>query len=417
MFIVTTATKKILKLRKRIRAITGGASASKTISILMILIDYAQSTKGKIISVVSETLPHLKRGAMRDFTNIMKAQNYWKDNSWNATNFIYTFEDGSIIEFFSADQWDKVKGPRRDVLFVNEVNNIAMETFVQLEIRTREVIFIDWNPVAEFWWYTDYAPFYDHDFLTVTYKDNEALPREEVEAFEQHKNNPNKANWWKVYGEGQLGEATGRIFIGWQIIDDVPFESRLENDGLDFGYTNDPSALVDIYYCNGGYVLDEVFYQKGMTNKQIADVALSKPPTLILADSAEPKSIDEIKSYGVTIVGALKGPGSVSQGLQYIQGLQISVTKRSVNLIKEYRNYLWATDPKTGKSLNEPVGINDHLMSAIRYGFSRKFIDVEEDPAYNPPDPERLRELGVDTPYGGIEGYVGIPFGLQNREF
>src|SRR4030066_2378 len=149
MFIVTTATKKILKLRKRIRAITGGASASKTISILMILIDYAQSTKGKVISVVSETFPHLKRGAMRDFINIMENLKYWKPNNWNKTDCIYTFENGSRLEFFSTDVVGKVRGPRRDVLFINEANNISYDIYTQLEVRTKTKIWLDWNPVQE----------------------------------------------------------------------------------------------------------------------------------------------------------------------------------------------------------------------------------------------------------------------------
>jgi len=414
MFTITTALKKIATMHKRVRAVSGGSSASKTISILMWLIDYSQTHKNEVVSVVSETLPHLRRGAMRDFLAILKAQNMFVDKQWNATNSIYTFkETGTIMEFFSADDADKVRGPRRDVLFLNEANNVPLETYTQLEIRTRKIIWLDWNPVAEFWWYTDVAGYTDHDFLILTYKDNEALLRGEIEAFEQHSKNPNKANWWKVYGLGQLGEATGRIYTGWQIIDDLPFECRTENSGLDFGYTNDPSADVDIYYYNGGYILDEGFYQKGMTNKAIADFYLSRPLSLVLADSAEPKSIDEIKLYGVNIIGALKGQGSVLQGIQFVQSQKISVTKRSLNIIKEYRNYLWAVDPKTNKSLNEPVGINDHAMSAIRYGFSRKFIDMEEEPVYNAPDVEKLREMGINNPFGGIEGYAGVPFGLQ----
>jgi len=195
----------------------------------MLLIDYCQSVKGQVVSVVSETMPQLRKGAMRDFENIMKQHLYWKDGNWNATNSVYTFkETGTIMEFFSADDSDRVRGPRRDVLFVNEANNLDLETYTQLEIRTRKIVFLDWNPVAEFWWYTDVAPYVDHDFLTLTYKDNEALSEEEVKAFEVHKNNPNKANWWKVYGEGQLGEAEGRIYTNWLQIDFVPHESRLE---------------------------------------------------------------------------------------------------------------------------------------------------------------------------------------------
>ena len=414
MYTRTTATNKILTLKKRVRAVSGGASASKTISILIYLIDYCQSNykNRKVVSVVSESMPHLRRGAMRDFLNIMQAQGYFKQQNWNSTNSTYVFGN-TIMEFFGVEESERVKGARRDVLFINEANGVPMETYVQLELRTREIVFLDWNPVAEFWWYTDVAPYTDHDFLVLTYKDNEALSAGEVSALEQHKENPNKANWWKVYGLGQLGEATGRIYKGWQIIQELPYEARLEDTGLDFGYTNDPSAGIDIYYLNGGYVLDEAFYQKGMTNKNIADFFMARDQNLVIADSAEPKSIDEIKMYGVNIIGALKGQGSVSQGIQYVQGLRISVTARSVNLIKEYRNYLWEVDNKTGKPTGNPVGINDHAMSAVRYGFSRKFINIEPEPEYNPPDEEYLRSLGINSPYGGIEGYAGMPFGLQ----
>lgn len=365
MYQSTTATNKILGLTQRIRGVSGGTSASKTISILMWLIDYAQSTQNEVLSVVSETFPHLKRGAMRDFLNIMQEHNYYKDGAWNKTDYIYTFETGSKIEFFSADQPGKVRGPRRDVLFINEANNITYEIYTQLEVRTKKIIWLDWNPINEFWWYTEVVPTQKHDFLTLTYKDNEALDPQIVQAIEARQGNK---NWWLVYGLGQLGEVEARIYKGWQMIDDIPHEARIERRGLDFGYSNDPSALVDIYYYNGGYILDEKLYQKGLTNKQIADVIMNLPLSLTIADSAEPKSIDEIKSYGVNILPCVKGRDSVKQGIQYVQDQQISVTKHSTNLIKEYRNYLWETD-KDGKIINEPIGIFNHCMDAIRYGF------------------------------------------------
>jgi phage terminase large subunit len=166
-------------------------------------------------------------------------------------------------------------------------------------------------------------------------------------------------------GLGLLGEIETRIFTGWQIIDDIPHEARLERYGLDFGYSNDPTAIVAIYSYNGGYIWDEIAYQKGLLNKQIADIIKNQPKALVVADSSEPKSIDEIKSYGVTIIPANKGPGSVLQGIQKVQQEQISVTKRSVNIIKEYRNYVWITD-RAGKIINEPVDLFNHAMDAGR---------------------------------------------------
>lgn len=357
---VTTATKKLLTLNKRIRGIAGGTSASKTISILLWLIDYAQSSRGELISVVSETFPHLKRGAIRDFQSIMEDRNYWKPQLWNKTDCIYTFETGSKIEFFSADQPGKVRGPRRDILFINEANNVSFDIYTQLEVRTKKVIWLDWNPVSEFWWYTELAPNQDHDFLTLTYLDNEALDQSIVTSIESRKGNK---NWWLVYGLGQLGEVESRIYKDWLVIDEIPHEARLERYGLDFGYSNDPTALIAIYYYNGGYILDEILYQKGLTNKQIADVINNQNKALVMADSAEPKSIDEIRSYGVNILPCTKGKDSVNQGIQYVQNQRISITKRSVNTIKEYRNYLWETD-KDGKIINEPIPIFNHACFA-----------------------------------------------------
>lgn len=362
----TTATIRISKLKKRIRAICGGTSASKTISILLYLIAKAQSdTKKTLTSVVSESIPHLKRGAIRDFKNILQGHNYWKDSNWNATDSIYTFETGSQIEFFSADNGDKLRGGRRDRLFLNEANNIARDAYDQLEVRTKEFIFLDWNPTNEFWFYTDIkGQRADLDFITLTYKDNEALSEEIVKAIEARKGNK---QWWQVYGLGQLGEVEGKIYKDWAIIDEIPHEARLERYGMDFGYSNDPTAIIAIYKYNGGFILDEITYQKGLSNKQIADIFTNIDKSLVIADSAEPKSIDEIRSYGINILPATKGQGSVNQGIQYVQEQRISITSRSTNLIKEYRNYLWKTD-RDGKILNVPEDMFNHAMDAIRYG-------------------------------------------------
>lgn len=367
---ITTGTKKIFALKKRIRGVAGGTSASKTISILLWCIQRAQQGKNELISVVSESFPHLKRGAVRDFTNIMTAHGYFNDKEWNKTDYTYTFPTGTRIEFFSADQPGKVRGPRRDILFINEANNIPYETYTQLEVRTKKIIWLDWNPVSEFWFYDNEIPGEkpikdrdDCDFLILTYLDNEALDENIVKAIEARK--ANKA-WWRVYGEGLLGEAEGRIYRDWQTIDEIPHEARLERYGLDFGYTNDPTAIVAVYYYNGGYILDEIQYQKGLSNKQIADIIMNLKPATVWADSAEPKSIDEIASYGIGIMPSNKGPGSVNQGIQFVQDQRISVTKNSLNLLKEYRNYLWEVD-KDGKITNDPSPIFNHCMDAVRY--------------------------------------------------
>jgi len=370
MYYQTTATNRIKKLTKRIRAVQGGTSASKTVSIVLYLIACAQSdTSPTTTSIISESFPHLRRGVMRDFMDIMETHGYFKNERWDKTNSIYTFETGSRLEFFSADQPSKVRGPRRDRLFINEANNVPYETFDQLEVRTKQFILLDWNPTNEFWFYDKVANRSDCEHIILTYKDNEALDKAIVYSIEQRRD---RKDWWKVYGEGQLGEVEGKIYRDWLIIDEIPHAARIERYGLDFGYSNDPSAIIALYYYDGGYIVDEICYLKGMSNKQIADTILNQPKvlqTLVIADSAEPKSIDEIKSYGINIQPASKGSDSVEHGIQFIQDKRMSMTKRSINVIKEYRNYLWKTD-KDGKILNIPEHSFSHSMDAIRYAMS-----------------------------------------------
>ena len=307
----------------------------------------------------------------------MVAHGYWVEDNWRASDLVYTFETGSQIEFFGVDSPDKLRGGRRDRLFINEANNVALDAFDQLEVRTKEFVFLDWNPSHEFWFYTEVQPNRnDVQFITLTYLDNEALSKEFIDSIETRKNNK---TWWRVYGLGLLGEIESRIYTRWNIIDDIPPEARLEVRGMDFGYSNDPSTIVDVYKYNGAFILDEQLYRKGMHNKQLADVLnnLPQPQTMVVADSAEPKSIDEIKMYNVPIFPCQKGADSINQGIQLVQGLNISVTKRSVNLLKEYRNYLWQED-KDGKIINKPNPGGDHLLDAVRYAISSLYPHEED---------------------------------------
>ena len=372
-----TATKKIFQLTKRIRAIAGGTGAAKTISILVWLIDYCQvkENRNKVCTVVSESHPHLEKGAILDFKNIMRDRGYWKDSRWNETKHVYTFETGNVLEFYSVDKFGKAHGPRRDVLFLNEANNIDYIIADQLITRTREIVWMDWNPSEEFWFYTEMKPVRtDIDFITLTYLDNEALDKGSLDEILAHKENK---NWWAVYALGQLGEITTRIYTGWQLIDEIPHEARLERYGLDFGYTNDSTSLIAVYYYNGGYIWDEIAYGKGMSNKDIADILVNlEKKVLVVADSAEPKSIDEIKEYYKNIIGVSKTKGEsksdnfVKWSIGIVQNEKISITKRSVQSIKEYRNLLWLTDKK-GNILNveDPRCKND-AMSAGRYAMT-----------------------------------------------
>ena len=197
----TQATQRIFKLTKRIRAVCGGTSASKTISILVWLIDYAQTQENKKIDVMSESYPHLEDGAIKDFKGIMISQGYWKDDCWNESKHFYRFETGTVLKFISVDKLGKAHGPRRDVLFINEANNIDYSIYDQLEVRTKDVIWLDWNPTNEFWYYTEIKGKVDHDFIKLTYLDCiNVLPKSIIESIESKKN---RAGWWKVYGEGK----------------------------------------------------------------------------------------------------------------------------------------------------------------------------------------------------------------------
>jgi len=390
----TTALRKIAALKKRIRIIQGGTSASKTISILLFLINAAQSDKTPTLtSVTAESIPHLKRGAIRDFKNIMVSHNYWNDDLWNATDSIYSFETGSKIEFFSTDNADKLRGGRRDRCFMNEANNNTFDAFEQLEVRTKEYFFLDYNPTTSFWAHEELIDLRnDVDFIILTYLDNEGLSPEIVASIEQRKSRP---SWWRVYGEGQLGEVETRIYTGWGVLDEIPPEAKLRRRGGDYGYTNDPTALVDVYGWNGGYILDEQLYKKGMSNKAIADVILSLEDVLNVMDSSEPKSNDELKSHGVQVIGATKGPGSVNQGIQLLQDAQIWVTKRSINLLKEQRNYLWVTD-REGKILNTPQDWDNHALDAARYAISSMNPNEQDRKAYTfVPDEPIFGSIGL----------------------
>lgn len=363
----TTSLKRIAQLQKKIRVVQGGTSASKTISILQLLITLAQTDKSPTMtSVVAESLPHLKKGAIRDFKNILKEHGYWEDARWHDTDKIYTFETGSQIEFFGAEQSEKLRGGRRERGFMNECNLLSLEAFDEFEVRTKEFVFMDFNPTNEFWFFTELKNQRDDiDHIILTYKDNESCPPEIVKSIEQRRNRP---GWFKVYGLGQLGEVEGRIYKEWNEILEIPPEARLERYGIDFGYHPDPCAIVAVYYYNGGYIIDEVSYQIEMSNREIGNTIKNLPRALCIADSAEPKSIAEIKMYGINIVPTLKGGDSVRHGIRVLQDEKISVTKRSVNLLKEYRNYLWAVD-RDGKIIagTPDPDCNDHLLDAARY--------------------------------------------------
>ena len=367
----TKALTKLRSLNSRTKIVRGGTSAGKTICILLILIDYAIKNKGKEISVVSESVPHLRRGAYKDFLGILKSMNRYKDVQLNKSTLKYTFTNGSYIEFFSTDQPDKLRGARRTDLYINECNNIPFDAYQQLVVRTSGNVWLDYNPSSVFWVDKELIGKEDTDFVTLTYKDNDSLPvsivNEIEKAKEKGKTSTYWANWWRVYGLGELGSLEGACIPDWKEIDTVPFEARLLGYGMDFGYSVDPTTLIALYKWNDSYIFDEVLYKKGMLNRDIHRfLEANNIKESITADSAEPKSIAELQQYGNNIHGVSKGRDSVVYGINLINQNEIFITSRSKNLKRELAGYVWAKD-KEGNTLQKPTGEHPDCIDAARY--------------------------------------------------
>lgn len=366
----------------------GGARSGKTYSILQMLAlkaiaEASDGSPARITSVVSETLPHLKRGAIRDFKSIMQSWNVWRDRSWNRTDNIYTFPNAGIIEFFSADSPGKVHGPARDRLFINEAQNIDYETARQLFVRTRDRIIFDYNPVREFWAHEKIQGRPECVSIHSTYRDNNFLTPEQVAEIESNKDS---VNWWRVYGEGLVGQAEGVIFDFTQIDRMPEAGNMIETYGLDFGFSNDPSVLVHILIHTGRKEIyaDQIEYRTGMLNRDIIrtlDVYKISRTAAIYGDASEPKSIAEIAQAGYNCKPCYKATRKAEQ-IAFMQQYKMFITKRSVEGIKEARNYCWMKD-KDGRPLNEPQAICDHFMDALRYGVYTPFADFKKTGRYS----------------------------------
>lgn len=373
-FQYTTAIDKIRRMTARKKVIQGGTSASKTFGILSVLIEKATQNPNTEISVVSESIPHLRRGCIKDFIKIMKSTNRFVESRWNKTLFTYTFYNNSYIEFFSVDTEGRLRGARRNVLFVNEANNITFEAYQQLAIRTSDEIYLDYNPSREFWVHTEVLPEPDSELLIVTYLDNEALPHNTFLELEERKKKANTssywANWVRVYIYGQIGMLQGTIFDDFEMVDSIDVtNSKFVAFGLDWGFAQDPTALVAIYRNKDELYLHELLYDKNLTNQDIASKLkyynISRSFEIV-ADSAEPKSIEEIRRLGYNIVPAKKGADSIRNGIDILKRYKLKVTKESVNLIKEFRSYTWATD-RDGNTTGVPIDSFNHCCDAIRY--------------------------------------------------
>ena len=372
-FKYTTAISRIRRMKARKKVIQGGTSAGKTLAILAVLIDIAAKNKTEI-SVVSESIPHLRRGAIKDFAKVMQWTGRWVADRWNKTLLTYHFANGSIIEFFSADSEARLRGARRQVVYINEANNIDFESYYQLAIRTSEAIYIDFNPTHEFWAHTEVLPEQDAELIILTYNDNEALPDTIKRDIELNRTKAETsaywANWWKVYGLGQVGTLQGAIYEDFEVVEGIDVSrAKFVALGLDWGFSNDPTALVAIYRQGDCLLVQELLYSTGLTNQDIADKLRTLGITRaweIVADSAEPKSIEEIYRLGFNIKPAEKGPDSVRNGIDILKRFKLQVTKDSTNLIKELRSYTWATD-KEGKNTGVPIDSFNHACDAMRY--------------------------------------------------
>ena len=389
MMQLTSVAKKTLsawKRHQRYISSCGGTRSGKTFSILQTFIlalieEVNQQRPATVNSVVSESMPHLQRGAIRDFKAIMEKDGLWEEARWNETQHTYTFSNNSILEFFSVDNAGKVHGSARDRLFINEAQNIPYEIARQLFVRTRGQIVCDYNPTHSFWLNEVVEARQNCITIRSTYRDNEFLTPEQVAEIESNRND---RNWWKVYGEGQIGTLDGLIY-NFELVDNLPavteMDSLVEIQGLDFGFTNDPTARVQVVADPRKKILwvRQRCYRTHMLNRHIIEDlqadGVSKR-TEIYADCAEPKSIAEIKEAGYNVIPCDKDAPVRSDKLkfqlQWMQGWTLNVTKDSIDLIRELRNYTWDKD-RDGNPLNQPIDKFNHLLDALRYAVWTRF--------------------------------------------
>jgi phage terminase large subunit len=340
----------------------GGSRSSKSYSVVQLLIHIAISKPNTRVSMVSHSLPHIKRGVYRDFKSILEQWNIWDEKDFRYTDFIYTFKNGSYIELFGLEDPDKAKGPARDILFVNEANLISKALFDQLLIRTTGQVFLDWNPADFISWVYDIADNPMNKRIHSTYLNNISnLSESQIRNIEQYKDLPDDF-MWKVYGLGERGSAKEIIYTQWKQYDEAPDGDVFY--GLDFGYVH-PAALIKVTHYEGQNYFEEIVYQSGLTLSDLSRLIKEKLPerATIYADAAEPKSIEELYRQGFNIKPAQK---DVWAGIVKMKSYPINLHYNSKNLRREFMSYKWKKD-KNDNVIEEPVKANDDLMDACRY--------------------------------------------------
>jgi phage terminase large subunit len=348
----------------------GGTRSGKTYNILLwIIFSYCQRNEGKIITICRKTYPALRGTVMRDFLTILKDHEIYSEDDHSKTASEYRL-NGNTIEFISLDMPQKIRGRKRDLLFANEANELTQEDWTQLLFRTNEKVILDYNPSEEFHWiYDQVLPRKDVEFYQTTYKDNPFLGAEIKQEIERLKGIDE--NYWRVYGLGERGQARSLVYT-FSTTKEIPKEAKLVSYGLDFGYSSDPTSLVRTYILDDNMYVDELLYRTGMTNQDIANemkvLGLDRSNE-IYADSAEPKSIEEIYRMGWNVKPTIKG--SINIGIDIIRRYKLIATESSFNLIKELRNYKYIED-KNGQMTNKPVDNFNHALDALRYSVVNK---------------------------------------------
>jgi phage terminase large subunit len=363
----TSKTYRDIDGSRKICILQGGTRSSKSYSALQWLLVRALSQPNIVVSVVRKSFPSMRVSIMRDWQTILKELEIWDEDRWSATEHIYTFDNGSMVEFMSIDSSEKRKGSSRDYLFIDECNELSREDYFQLFIRTRIKTIIAYNPSfgTNHYIFNEIQTHPESDLYISTFKDNPFLEQSIIEEIERLKTiNP---EYYKIYGLGLPGNNVGTIF-SISIIDETPDDAEFVAFGMDFGFSIDPSTLVCISKKDKELYIDELLYKKGMVTGDIIKhlTHLDIGRNEIWADSAEGRLIEEIYRSGFNIKPVKKGKDSIRMGIDLMQQYKLNVTKRSTNTIQEFSEYVWMVD-KNGNFENIPVDYANHSIDAIRY--------------------------------------------------